>query len=227
MIVAPPATNPAPENVPAPEGSAPANSQCAEEGECADFCGAAVCSPPGKYWLRADYLAWWTSGTKLPPLVTTSPSGTSADQAGVLVLPGTTVLFGDATMGDDMRSGFRTTFGMWLDPCHRWDVEFDYLSLGERSNEFSMFSTGFPILARPFFNVETNAQASELVAYPGVLQGTVAADARTYFQAAGITFSRNLCSCDSCCESCDCCEETCGGALPAARRCSTAAEPIF
>ena len=70
-----------------------------------------------------------------------------------------------------MRSGFRTTFGMWLDDCHSWDVEFDYLSLGERSNEFSMFSTGFPILARPFFNVQTNAQASELVAYPGTVRG--------------------------------------------------------
>ncbi len=140
------------------------------------------------------------------------PQWNAGGPSGRVGHPGTTVLFGDATMGDDMRSGFRTTFGMWLGPCHRWDVEFDYLSLGERSNEFSMFSTGFPILARPFFNVETNAQASELVAYPGVLQGTVAAVARTYLQAAGMTFSRNLCSCDSCCESCDCCEETCGGA---------------
>ncbi len=128
--------------------------------------------------------------------------------------PGTTVLFGDATVGDDMRSGFRTTMGVWLDCCHKWSVEFEYLSLGERSNEFNMFSTGFPILARPFFNVETNAQASELVAFPGTLQGTVTADARTYFQGAGVTFSRNICGCNSCdcCESCGCGEgETCGG----------------
>ncbi len=128
--------------------------------------------------------------------------------------PGTTVLFGDTTVGNDMRSGFHTTLGMWLDCCHKWDLEFDYLSLGDRTNSFNMFSTGFPILARPFFNVQTGLQASELVAYPGTLQGTVTADARTYFQGAGVTFSRSLCSCNSCnsCDSCDTCGDECGGA---------------
>jgi hypothetical protein len=100
---------------------------------------------------------------------------------------------------------------MWLDDCHKWDLEFDYLSLGERSNGFNQFSTGDPILARPFFNVQTNAQSSELVAYPGVLEGSVAVEAKDYFQSAGVMLSRNLCSCNSC-GSCDSCEEACGGA---------------
>jgi hypothetical protein len=216
------AASPIPESVPPPQGTtatdgaAPA-SECAEGEECGDVCGA-LCSPPGKYWLRTDYLAWWTNGTKLPPLVTSSPDGTPVREAGVLGAPGTTILFGGTTVGDDMRSGFHTTLGMWLDCCHKWDVEFDYLSLGERRNDFSMFSTGFPILARPYFDVQHNAQASELVAYPGTLQGTVAADARTYFQGAGVTFSRSLCSCNSCesCESCGSCDggeqATCGAA---------------
>jgi hypothetical protein len=222
-----PATHPPMESVPPPQGTtqgvpspgnaAPGDAACTEEDECAQFVGATLCSLPGKYWLRADYLAWWTSGTRLPPLVTTSPAGTSVEQAGVLGAAGTTVLFGGTTVGTDMRSGFRTTMGMWLDCCHKWSVEFEYLSLGERSNDFGMFSAGSPILARPLFNVDTNAQASQLVAFPGIVQGAVTADARTYFQGAGVTFSRKLCCCDSC-ESCDCCEscgggegETCGG----------------
>ena len=126
-----PATTPVPvpsqppETVPATAGGqqtpeSPLRETPASVGDdgCADFCGAPVCSPPGKYWLRADYLMWWTNGTRLPPLVTTSPQGTPVSQAGVLGASGTTVLFGDTTVGDDMRSGFRTTFGMWLDDCH-------------------------------------------------------------------------------------------------------------
>jgi hypothetical protein len=219
----PTTTNPPMEPVPTPEGAAPGNPECGEGDDCGEVCGVPACSPPGKYWLRADYLAWWTNGTRLPPLVTTSPTGTPVNQAGVLGAPGTTVLFGDATVGDDMRSGYRTTLGFWIDCCHQWGVEFDYLSLSERRNDFSMFSTGFPILARPFFNVQANAQASELVAYPGTLQGMVTADARTYFQGAGVTFSRKLCSCDSC-ESCDCGEDACGDAccsMPVLHCCRT------
>jgi hypothetical protein len=205
--------NPAPIAGEPLENAAPTNPAPADDGECADFCGAAVCSPPGKYWLRADYLAWFTNGMKLPPLVTTSPDGTPVSSAGVLGATGTTVLFGDTTVGNDMRSGFRTTLGVWLGDCHKWGLEFDYLSLGERANGFDMASTGFPILSRPFFNVETNAQAAELVAYPDTLEGRVTVVARDYFQSAGVTLSRNLCGCNSCesCESCDPCEQSCGG----------------
>ena len=103
----------------------------AECDECSDSCGLPICSPPGRIWLRADYLMWWTNGTKLPPLVTTSPAGTPVAQAGVL--PAATILYGNQTIGNDGRGGVRTTMGMWLDYCHVWNVEFDYFMLGERS----------------------------------------------------------------------------------------------
>lgn len=198
MNLPPPASQPSMEPVPSPPGNLPAETGCGEGEGCGDLCGGCLCSPPGKYWLRADYLTWWTNGTRLPPLVTTSPDGTLSEQAGVLGAPGTTAFFGGTTVGDDMRSGFRTVLGMWLDSCREWSVQFDYLSLGQRENSFEMFSTGSPILARPYFNVQTNLQASELVAYPGEVEGTVAADARTYFQGAGVTFSRNLCCGNQC-----------------------------
>ena len=173
-----------------------------------DFCGMALCSPPGRVWLRADYLMWWTSGTTLPPLVTTSPSTTPVSEAGVLP---TAILYGDQTIINDVRSGFRTTIGMWLDSCHVWDLEFDYLNLGERANGYTATSTGDPILARPFFNVQTNQQASELVAYPGIVEGTVSVDAKDYFQSAGVLVSRNLCSGNCGCDPCDSCGDACGG----------------
>ena len=187
--------------------SAPA----ADGGDCLSFCGTPICSPPGRFWFRTDALIWWTNGTKLPPLVTTSPQGTPVSQAGVLGNSSTTILYGDQTIGDDGRGGVRATMGMWLDCCHRWDLEFDYFTLGGQDNNYdSGFSTGDPILARPFFNVQTNALASELVAYPNQVEGTATVGSTNNFYSVGADLSYNLCSCD-CCGSCDSCEASCGG----------------
>ncbi|MEN6458084.1 MAG: BBP7 family outer membrane beta-barrel protein [Thermoguttaceae bacterium] len=192
--------------------------------QCAMFCGMPCCSPPGRIWLRADYLMWWTNGVTLPPLVTTSPQGTAVEDAGVLGLSTTTILYGNSTVGNQGQSGVRTTMGMWLDSCHRWAVEFDYLNLGGSSDSFSQTSTGETILARPFYNVETGSQASELVAYPGVAIGSISVDFKDYFQSAGALFSYNLCCCNSCgneCDSCDSSEQSCGSCVPLLQCCRT------
>jgi hypothetical protein len=178
-----------------------------------EFCGLPVCSPPGRFWMRGDYLMWWTSGTRLPPLVTTSPERTPQGQAGVLGQPGTTILYGGETVNIEGRSGVHTTLGMWLDCCHIWNLEVDYLSLGGHLNGFDLTSNGDPILARPYFNVSATgggAQAAELAAYPGVVEGRVTAGTTDYFQSAGVLLSYNLCHCDSCCDPCDPCEALAG-----------------
>jgi hypothetical protein len=184
----------------------------ADECPCADFCGAQLCSPPGRVWLRADYLMWWTSGMNLPPLVTT---GTTTN-------PTATVLFGNDIVNDGGRSGFRTTLGFWLDCCHTWDVEFDYLGLGGQSANFNQFSAGDPILTRPFFNMLTNQADAEIVAFPGTASGSISVTAKDYFQSAGVSASYNLCSCDSCCDSCNsCCDPCAACCVPMLHCCRT------
>ena len=86
--------------------------------------------PTDHLWFRADYLLWWTSGVRLPPLVTTSPQGTALADAGVLGKAGTTILFGDETVGTDARSGFQTNLGMSLDNWNIWSLEFEILLAG-------------------------------------------------------------------------------------------------
>jgi hypothetical protein len=173
----------------------------ADEGDCAEFCGLQVCSPPGRFWLRADYLMWWTSGMKLPSLVSTD------------VLGAGTILYGNSTVNDGGRSGFRTTVGMWLDACRVWDVEFDYLLLPEQSSSYiSPFPSGNQIIMRPFFNVQTNQPAGELVAFPNQVEGTVSVSAKDYFQSAGVSLSYNLCSGNSCSAPCDPCDNPCAEA---------------
>jgi Putative beta barrel porin-7 (BBP7) len=177
--------------------------QCGEAG--CTFEGVPLCSPPGRFWVRGDWMMWWTNGSNLPPLVTTSPQGTPQAQAGVLGQPGTSILFGNSTVYDDARAGVRITFGGWLDNCHRWGLEADWLTLGGKSINFVDTSNGNPILARPFFNVQTNAQDSQLKAYPGVVTGTVNVIGNDSFESVGLDLRLNLC-----CNSCgDCCSETC------------------
>lgn len=174
---------------------------CIEEAECGNCFDLAFCNPPGRFWMRADYLMWWTNGANLPPLVTN----------GILGDAGTQVLFGDSTVANDGRSGFRTTLGMWLDHCQNWGVEFDYLNLGSRSAGYSADSLGNAALARPIYNVLLNAQDCQYLAYPQLIEGAVNVSFQDYFQSAGVALNYNLCS-NNACSSGDDCEEDC--ALP-------------
>ncbi|MGD0516909.1 MAG: BBP7 family outer membrane beta-barrel protein [Thermoguttaceae bacterium] len=189
------------------EGANTVTEQCVANG--CTFEGVPLCSPPGRYWVRGDWMMWWTSGEHLPPLTTTSPLGTPQDQAGVLGQPGTSVLFGDSTVNTDGRPGVRITFGAWLDSCHRWGLEADWLTLGGDSNYFYRVSDGNLILALPYFDLQRNTQWHQLQAYPDIITGSVDVIGNDYFESVGMTLRYNLC-----CSSCGCgdgCAEPCDG----------------
>jgi hypothetical protein len=129
---------------------------------------------PFVFWAEADYLLWAIKDSPLPPLVTTSPAGTPRAQAGVIGAPGTAVLFGGNELDNEERSGARIDLGFWFNKNQCLGIEAGYFFLGQRSIDFTAASPGLPILARPFFDVTTGAENSELIAYPGVLAGGVA-----------------------------------------------------
>ena len=172
-------------------------------------CGGAscpTCSPPcglpGKFWVRTEYLYWYTSGMHLPPLVTTGPS---PDQPGYIGSPGTVVLFGDSRVNGFGRSGGRVTAGMWLDNCNQVGIQGDYFALASVATNFSATSGGNPILSRPFFDTrpDLNSPNVEQVASPGSIAGTVAVNVPTQFQSAGVNMLFNLCCCNNCyCDAC-------------------------
>jgi hypothetical protein len=140
-------------------------------GDCAGgYCGSCFCVPPG-FWGRAEYLLWWVRGANTPPLVTTSPDGTPVGTAGVL--PNATILFGDQQINTQVRSGGRFTLGYFCDPCQTLGIEDTFFFLGGSNDGFSATSSGSPILARPFFNTDTQAQDAVLLAYPQTVLGTI------------------------------------------------------
>jgi putative beta barrel porin BBP7 len=179
---------------------------CSES--CISDCDA--CMGDGcRFWGRVDYLLWWTKGSKLPPLITTS---TNPNDAGILGRPTTSILYGDEYVNNDVRSGFRAVGGFWLDCCHTIGIGADYLDLGTNSDHGGASGNGNPILARPYFSAQTGQQAAQRVSDAG-LAGTVTSDSRDYLQSAGSWFRMNLVNCQ-CVDDCSCgdaCNDGCCG----------------
>jgi hypothetical protein len=147
---------------------------------------------PGQFWVGMDYLAWSVKGDRLPALVTTSPPGTPLAQAGMLGPPGTTVLFGDSSVNGGWRSGGRLRAGYWFDPQHRTGIEASFFGLQQASSGFSASSAGTPILARPFLDATTNLQSSSLIAFPGLLSGSVTANETSRLYGAGALYRQEI-----------------------------------
>ncbi len=160
--------------------------------DCGHSCHPDYFPIASQLWFRADYLLWWTQGSDVPALVTTSTAGTVQTDAGVLGLSTTSILFGDTAVTDGTRSGGRMTLGYWLQPSRQLGMQVEYLALGSEATRFLSTSQGNPILARPFFNVETGQQQQDasLVAFTGVVDGTVTVDATTELQSVALLLRR-------------------------------------
>lgn len=159
------------------------------------WCGPSdPCYSPlhGRLWVRGEYLLWWTQGSHLPALVTTSPTGTTPDVAGVLGQLGTTILFGDETVNTDADSGGRIRLGFWFEPCHCAGIEASYLGIGRETTSFYASSPDTPITARPYFDTLMGALSAMLVAHPDFLRGSISVDTTTELQAVEVLLRRNL-----------------------------------
>lgn len=149
----------------------------------------AVCA--NRWYVRADYLMWWVQGNRVPPLVTTSPLGTPAEQAGVLGESGTSTLFGDQQVDDGLRHGVRLTLGRWLDEHQDWGLEVHYFYLGDAADGYSAAASDEPILARPVFDPQLGQQGALLVAFPESVTGQILVDASSEVHSAGGLLRRN------------------------------------
>jgi putative beta barrel porin BBP7 len=146
----------------------------------------------GQFWAEMEYLAWSVKGDRLPPLVTTSATGTPPAQAGILGPPSTTVLFGDSSVNGGWRSGGRLRAGYWFDPQHQSGIEASIFGLEHASTGFSASSSGAPVLARPFFDPTTGLQNAMLIAFPDLVSGAVTASEISRLYGAGALYRRDI-----------------------------------
>ncbi len=191
-------------------------------GYCDDGLEPVWIMPTGNLWWEADYLLWWTKGMAIPPLVTTGTTG-------ALDVPDTRILYGDETILDRARSGFRVGLGSWLSPCGDLGIEGDYWMLGDATGHFraASDSTGSPRLFRPFFNINPRdgdgvfappaREDAEIVSTPQVLAGAVTVDSFSQLHGAGFRVRRRVCCESDCAAACDPCDP-CGAAIPRSSR---------
>jgi hypothetical protein len=151
------------------------------------------------FYASAEYLYWWTKRDHVPVLVTTSDPNAADpnNRFGFLGQPSTRVLFGGGNIGGGGSSGFRLSAGCWLEPDHSEGLEISGFLLGGQGTHFNANSADFPVLARPFFAVNSNTEFSQLVAFPGISTGSISVNNVSQLWGIEGNMRCNLCcSCD-------------------------------
>ncbi|KLU05384.1 putative signal peptide and transmembrane protein [Rhodopirellula islandica] len=88
--------------------------------------------------------------------------------------PTTEVLYGNDSPNSEMRNGVRLSIGRPI--SDRWNFYGEGLYVGDAGDPFRQFSSGQPILARPYVSAQTGLNDSELVAFPNVLEGAISVE---------------------------------------------------
>jgi Putative beta barrel porin-7 (BBP7) len=134
-----------------------------------------VQAPPMRLYGQLEYVLWWLREGRVPPLLTTS----SPTSAGRLGEPDTRVLYGDdrlETRHGDRFNGARFTVGWWLNDGQDLAIEADGFFLERDSTYFKAVSAGEMLLARPYFDAQTGASLSKIIAGPDPAPGRVFSD---------------------------------------------------
>ncbi len=156
-------------------------------------CGWDCFFPHGMY-ARFEYLIWWQASRSLPPLATTSPTGTGLGSAGVLGQPGTTILFGNSSEGGDAQPGGRLTLGAWLDDCRLLGVEGRFFALDDSPLRFVEPAGNLAILAQPFFDVSTGQQDARVLSFPNIVSGELDVLSESKVYGADVYLRRFWCA---------------------------------
>ncbi len=143
---------------------------------------------PSKYWASAEFLMWWNKSADLPPLITTS----SPIFQGIPGLGDTRTLLG-GNWGNTLHAGGRFSVGRWFGDDQIRGVEGRIFFLGRTDSTFAATSGEYPLLARPFFNVNVpQGPFSEIIAAPGRGLGSVVVTLQNDNWGADVNYRRLL-----------------------------------
>jgi hypothetical protein len=171
-------------------GAAVSEADGLDWGEAADgWVEIPVASSP-RFYVSAEALLGWSSGAATPVLASSSAIVPPVAAAGVLGQASTTALMGGNETLADMQPGGRFVAGAWLDESLHSSLEASCLLLGENRARFAGGSAEYAVLARPFFNASTGIEDARLIAYPGLVEGTLAIQSRSELQIASIAYRR-------------------------------------
>ncbi len=116
--------------------------------------------------LGGEYLLWFARAQDAPPLLSTS----SPQFNGILGTGDSRVIFGNQALTNTLHSGARFSAAYRLN--NLWSAEGNVWFLGRNAGEFVATSNQFPVLARPFFDVNNNRNSAQLIAAPNLSTGS-------------------------------------------------------
>jgi hypothetical protein len=126
-----------------------------------------------QFYVQGEWLLWTARAAHLPPLVTTASPFDPEATRGVLGSGTTRVIFGDGNTLGGLRPGARFTAGYNLDPCGLCALEGSFFFLSRKNDSAFFDSNTTPVIARPFFDINTGMQDRQLTTSPGILAGDV------------------------------------------------------
>jgi hypothetical protein len=141
--------------------------------------------PLSRFWLTADYLHWWFRGNAAPPIITTGK--TTDALPGVIGQTNTTIIGGNIT-DTASRDGIRLNFAFALEQSWLSSVEANFLYVPRRFTHFFVAQPNNVIIARPFFNEDTQSEDAFIVSSPGGVQGSVTATGITELWGGELNF---------------------------------------
>ena len=142
-----------------------------------------------QWYTAGEYLMWWTRGTTLPPLITTS----APQFSGIPGLGNTTTVLGNGSFGDTFHSGGRLTLGRWFGDGQCRGIEGRLFFIDQSNSSFTTSTNQYPVLARPFFNVNDPAGPfSEVVGDPARGVGGVTVNMQHSLWGAEVNYRRFL-----------------------------------
>ena len=146
-----------------------------------------------RWEVSGEYLMWWTKTADIPVLASTGP----AESDGIWGRGGVPI-YGGGSAVPSLRAGFRVRAGTWFDDERKWGLDASFFFLGDRGRNFSRFSYGDQVLARPFFDNENGRESSEVIASPGQSRGGISIKTDSFLWGAELNAKRRLW--ETCCD---------------------------
>lgn len=164
-----------------------------------DGCHTGCCEPRDHMWVRGEYLLWMITRQRVPSLLIQTNNAVAPNQV-VIGDPNTNIIVGDGDIRNEIHSGGRFSFGFWFPRHSDFGLDTSFFFLGQRDNHLERSGTANNTFAlgRPFFEVRTDVpgvvgEASELVSFPGLLNGTLSVDYATRLYGGDINLRKKLC----------------------------------